>query len=87
MMMSNQNTTTNAQNNVLFVGNLSFFCEEKHLFELFNQYGPVENVHIVRNDDHTRSLLFGFVTMTTAHAAREMHRLLNECMFMGRRMK
>jgi RNA recognition motif-containing protein len=75
------------QENVLFIGNLSFFCEERHLFELFNQYGPVEKVVITHNVEHTKSLLFGFVTMSTVHAAHEILRLFDGHMFMGRNMK
>ena len=73
--------------NGIFVGNLSFFCEENHLFDLFNEYGTVKNVRIVRNDNNTRSLMFGFVTMLSAHEAVEMARLLNNHLFMGRAIR
>jgi RNA recognition motif-containing protein len=75
------------QQNVLFIGNLSFFCEDHHLFDLFNEYGIVEKVVVVHDADYTKSLLFGFVTMATAHTAQEVLRLLDGHMFMGRRMK
>jgi RNA recognition motif-containing protein len=78
---------TSQQANVLFIGNLSFFCEDSHLFELFSQYGPVEKATVVHNDEHTKSLLYGFVTMATTHAAFELQRLLDGHVFMGRRMK
>jgi RNA recognition motif-containing protein len=80
-------STTVEQPNVVFVGNLSYFCEETHVFELFNQYGHVQHVRIVRNDSNTRSLMFGFVTLSSIHEAREIERLLNNHMFMGRRMR
>lgn len=75
------------QPNVVFVGNLSYFCEESHLYDLFDQYGHVQHVRIVRNDSNTRSLMFGFVTVGSPHEAREMERLLNNHLFMGRRMR
>ncbi len=71
----------------VFVGNLSFFCDEQHLFELFNNYANVKEVRIVRNDSGTRSLMFGFVKMATAQEAREMCKLLNGHLFMGRNLK
>ena len=75
------------QPNILFVGNLSFFCEESHLFDLFDQYAHVNGVRIVRNDNRTRSLMFGFVTLSSVHEAKEMERVLNGSFFMGRRLK
>ena len=70
----------------LFVGNLSFFCEERHLFELFDQYTRVNGVRVMRNELRTRSLMFGFVTLSCPHDANEMARVLNGTFFMGRRM-
>ncbi len=75
------------QPNILFVGNLSYFCEVSHLFDLFNEYGRVNGVRMVRNDNRTRPLMFGFVTMSTAHEASEMERILNGSFFMGRRLR
>lgn len=80
-------TIKNYKPNELFIGNLSYFCEEKDLFELFDQYGNVEDVRIIKNDTGTRSLMFGFVTMSSVHEAREMEKLLNGHMFMGRRIR
>ena len=77
----------NYKPNELFVGNLSYFCEEKDLFELFDQYGNVEDVRIIKNDSGTRSLMFGFVTMASVYEAREMEKLLNNHLFMGRRLR
>ncbi len=73
--------------NVLFVGNLSFFCEERDLQNLFGQYAPVQSIRIVRNDDKTRSLMYGFVAMASNQEAMEMVKLFNDHLFMGRRMK
>ena len=75
------------QPNLLFVGNLSYFCEISHLFDLFDQYGHVNGVRIVRNDNRSRTLMFGFVTMSTVHEANEMERILNGTFFMGRRLR
>jgi RNA recognition motif-containing protein len=77
----------NYKPNELFVGNLSYFCEEKDLYELFDQYGNVEDVRIIKNDSGSRSLMFGFVTMASVHEAREMEKLLNNHLFLGRKIR
>ncbi len=77
-----------SENNILFVGNLSFFCKEIDLLQLFDQYTRVTNARIVYDTYRThRSLMFGFVTIETAHEAKEMARVLNTIFFMGRQLK
>ncbi len=39
----------------LFVGNLSYFCTEEDLYELFNQFVNVTSVRVMRADDKKRS--------------------------------
>ncbi len=73
--------------NEVFVGDLSYFCREQDLIDLFSQYGQVTNCHIVFNDDRTRSLMFGFITMATEDEARSVCHVLNSQIFMGRTMK
>ncbi len=68
----------------LFVGNLSYFCEEKDIFALFNDYSTVTNVRIMRTDDQTRSLKYGFVVIANHQELEEICRLLNGHLFMGR---
>ncbi len=82
-----KNTGAKPSDNVLFVGNLSYFCEETHLFDLFDQYTQVNGIRIIRNDLRTRSLMYGFVTLPSHHDALEMERMLNGTFFMGRRLK
>ncbi len=71
----------------IFIGDLSYFCTETHLFELFSQYGNVQSVRIVRSQKKTRSLNFGFVCLETVHQAQEVSKLLNNHLFMGRNIK
>ncbi len=73
--------------NEVFVGNLSYFCDETCLFNLFQEYSNVVNVRIVRTEDRSRSLLFGFIAFTTPEEVIEMTRLMNNHLFMGRNMK
>ncbi len=73
--------------NELHVGDLSYFCEEKHLYELFKNFGCVKSCRIVRNYNQTRSLMFGFVMMSTTSEAVLAASYLNGQMFMGRKLK
>ncbi len=87
---SNGSGTSNKPNNegnILFVGNLSFFCEDKHLYDLFNQYAHVEHVRILQNSNKTKSLMYGFVTVYSEEEATELVHLFDEHLFMGRRLK
>ncbi len=72
---------------VLFVGNLSFFCEEHHLFRLFDQYGDVANVDIIRDTNASRRPLFAFVTLKSDTQCMEAGRLFNNHLFMGRTLR
>ncbi len=71
----------------IFVGSLSYFCDEQDLFNLFNQYSTVSNVRIMRSDDKSRSLKFGFVIVANRKEVEEVCRLMNGHLFMGRQMR
>ncbi len=72
---------------VVFVGNLSYFCDETQLQTLMDNCGHVKLVRIVRNEANSRSLMYGFVTMASSHEAQEMERLFDGHFFMGRRIR
>ncbi len=71
----------------LFVGDLSFFCQEQDLYNLFSQFGDVQSVRIIRNGHRKRSLTFGFVALSSPQEARNMMHLFNKHLFMGRNLK
>ena len=71
----------------LFVGNLSFFCQEKHLKELYVPFGEVHSIRIKRNDKGGRSLMYGFVSMASPVAAYNAAHSLHEKLFMGRNVR
>lgn len=72
----------------VFVGNLSYFCEEQHLYELFYEYSTVTNVRIIRGEGTSkRSLRYGFVAMSSLTEVQGVCRLLNNHLFMGRRLR
>ena len=71
----------------IFIGDLSFFCHENDIFQLFSQYGQVMEVRIKKSEGNGKSLMFGFVKMESLEAADEVIRQLNGIMFMGRLLK
>ncbi len=72
----------------LFVGNVSFFCQENQLLELFGTIGLVTHCQIVRNEGHRRArpLLYAFVCMSTRKEAMQAIKAINGMMFMGRNL-
>lgn len=71
----------------LFVGDLSYFCEEHHLFDLFKGFGVVTETRVKRNDRGGRTLMYGFVTMATLSDAEHAAAKLAGRLFMGRAMR
>lgn len=45
----------------LFIGNLPFTIEEEELKELFEEFGPLESVTVIKDRETNRSRGFGFV--------------------------
>ncbi len=78
---------SNNSGNILFIGNLSYFCESKHLYELFSQYGDPVHIEVVKNRKQNKSLMYGFATMETKAAAENMVDLIDGLLFMGRKLK
>lgn len=69
----------------LFVGDLSYFCTDAHLQQLFEPYGPVHKA-VVRKSKTQEPLHYGFVEVPVekAHLAiQELHGLV----FLGRKLR
>ncbi|MGE0590959.1 MAG: RNA recognition motif domain-containing protein [Vicinamibacterales bacterium] len=70
----------------LYVGNLSFNADEARVEEIFSTIGPVESVHLIRDQMTGRSRGFGFVEMPDEAQAREACSSLDQQEFDGRRL-
>ena len=68
----------------IFVGNLSFASAEDDLRQLFDAFGTVERVIIVKDRETGRSRGFGFVGMPNEDEARDAIEGLNGTEFQGR---
>ena len=73
--------------NELFVGDLSYFCKENDLIDLFSHYGVVADARVKRSDTKGKTLMYGFVRMENLKAALSAATELNGSIFMGRKMK
>ncbi len=71
----------------IFIGNLSYFCEDQHLQQLCAQYGHVERVRVCRSDDQIKPLQYGFATMSTRAEAEKVVNALQGQLFMGRKLR
>jgi len=70
----------------IFVGNLAFKVRGRQLAELFEPYGPIESIRIVKDHNTGRGKGFGFVDMK-ANAARKAIAELDGQEFFGRQIK
>uniref|UniRef100_UPI00358E5605 uncharacterized protein n=1 Tax=Myxine glutinosa TaxID=7769 RepID=UPI00358E5605 len=78
---SRENNTTPARDGdksaKLFVGGLNFKTEEEVLTSVFNRYGPLVEVRLVRDRETQQSRGFGFVTFASTKDAREAEKNWN----------
>jgi len=68
----------------IYVGNLAFGSTEESVRALFESYGAVDNVSIIRDRDTGQSRGFGFVEMADADAADRAITELNGTEMEGR---
>ncbi len=86
-LSSSSTIKPDSSQNVVFVGNLSYFCEEQHLRDLFDQYGRIERIRVCRSEDQLKPLQYGFVTMSTRVEAERLVEMFHEHLFMGRKLR
>ncbi|MBN9378781.1 MAG: hypothetical protein BGO14_03785 [Chlamydiales bacterium 38-26] len=71
----------------IFVGNLSWKASEETLKPLFEAYGTVVSIKIIRDQYTGKSKGFGFVEMETEDDAARCIQELNEKPFLERNMR
>lgn len=69
----------------IFAGDLSFFCTEDDLVQLFSRFGNVEGA-VIRRGKQGDTLLYGFVKMNDSDATEAVRQLQGQY-FMGRRIR
>ncbi|UOE99823.1 RNA recognition motif domain-containing protein [Bdellovibrio reynosensis] len=61
----------------IYVGNLSYSCDDQYLADIFGEFGTVESARIVMDRDSGRSKGFGFVEMSSDEEASAAIEKLN----------
>jgi len=72
---------------ILYVGNIFFGLSEDQLREVFEHYGKVESVRIMRDQETGRSRGFGFVQMENSQDAELAKNELNGTEVSGRALR
>lgn len=71
----------------IYVGNLAFSMTEDSIKELFEKFGEVVSVKIIKDRDTERSKGFGFVEMETKKEGEAAIAKLNDTEVEGRNIK
>jgi RNA recognition motif-containing protein len=80
-------TTKKSDAFCLFLGDLSCFCSEQEILEVFSPFGTVLDIRIIRNRETNRSLSYGFIDFATASAATSAMKELNGKLVCGRAIR
>ena len=68
----------------IFVGNLSFEATEVDLYKIFNEFGSISSLSIVKEKKGVKSRGFGFVEMSDENQGKAAIAALDGREFMGR---
>lgn len=71
----------------IYVGNLSYNAQENQLRELFEEFGEVASVRIIKDKFTGNSKGFAFVEMPSSDQAAQAINSLNGTEFAGRNLK
>lgn len=86
-MALNMNPKVLNSNSTLYVGNLHPELKEMELFSLFNPFGKINSVRIMKNTYTGESRCFGFVTFEKVEDAKASQEKLNNSEFMMREIR
>ncbi len=70
----------------IYVGNLSLRLKEQHIRELFEAFGEVASVRIIKDFSTGASKGMGFVVMTYEQEGKTAIEKLNRCELDGKKM-
>jgi RNA recognition motif-containing protein len=71
----------------MYVGNIPYNATEEDLRELFSEYGEIESLKIIQDQDTGRSKGFGFIEMAEEKDTRKAIEELNGKDFMQKTLK
>lgn len=71
----------------LFIGDLSVYCTERDVQELFQPFGPIEAIKLKRGSIDRNHLSYGFVRFVYPESASAAMGHLQGTVFLGRPIK
>jgi RNA recognition motif-containing protein len=71
----------------LFIGNLSVFCTEHDIEQLFSQYGSILEIRMAKSEDQSKHLSYGFVKFANVASAQIAMHDLDGYILCGRPLK
>jgi RNA recognition motif-containing protein len=77
----------NSNKTTLFLGDLSAFCSERDIHEIFSPYGEVLEIKIMRSEETNRNLSYGFIKFATHNSAKRALNGLHGVLFCGRNLR
>jgi len=81
-MMANNNGKSS-----LFIGDLAIFCSEREIEDAFSPYGEIQEIKIMRSEETSRNLSYGFIKFSSALAAKRAMTELNGVILCGRPLR
>ena len=71
----------------LFIGDLAIFCSEREIEDAFSPYGEIQEIKIMRSEETSRNLSYGFIKFSSAQAAKRAMTELNGVILCGRPLR
>lgn len=71
----------------LFLGDLSAFCNEEDIHKLFSPFGEIVEIKIMRSEETSRNLSYGFIKFASAACAKKAMNAINGTLFCGRHIR
>lgn len=71
----------------LFIGDLAIFCTEQDILGAFSPYGTILEIKIMRSEETSRNLSYGFIKFATPQSAIAAMNELNGVILCGRPMR
>lgn len=82
------NNPANAANkSSLFVGDLAIFCTEMDLLKTFEPYGQILEIKIMKSEETSRNLSYGFIKFSEPASAKIAMEELNGLLLCGRPLR
>ena len=75
------------QQRSLYLGDLSFFCQESDVLNAFQVFGEIQEVRLMRSKQDGKCLGYGFITFMTVEQAHNALEAMDGKVFIGRQLK